>query len=193
MINFKKTIEHNNTFFIADTHFGDENIIAFENRPFENVEEMNDFLISAWNETVKQFLYKGEYPLEIYVLGDFGNDLVELEDISKILSKLNGKKYLVKGNHDRYTNDEYRSVGFDEVYDKPVLLDNFYILSHEPVYVSSNMPYANIFGHVHNNPIYKTFSEKHFCVSAERIGYKPINFNDVTDIMASEEIRLKNV
>ena len=32
-------------FFIADTHFGHKEIIGFENRPFENMEEMNEILI----------------------------------------------------------------------------------------------------------------------------------------------------
>lgn len=187
MINLNRNAEHNNRFFIADTHFGDKDIIAYENRPFKNVEEMNKAMADAWNITSLQFMCKTEsnYSPEFYVLGDFSNDRVELEEISKILSNLGGKKYLVKGNHDIYTNDEYRSAGFDEVYDKPILIDNFYILSHEPIYVNSNMPYFNIFGHVHNNPIYKNFSEKHFCVSAERIGYKPISLNSIVDIITN--------
>lgn len=42
------------------------------------------------------------------------------------------------------------------------------------------MPYANLFGHVHNNPIIKDYSSQHFCVSAERINYTPISFEDIT-------------
>lgn len=158
----------NKTFFIADTHFGEDNIRRYENRPFESVEEMNALLIKNWNSVVSS-------DDEVYVLGDFGADKKEAD----ILSRLNGIKYLVKGNHDVYSNEYYRKAGFAEVYDMPVLYKEFWILSHDSVYVNSNMPYANLFGHVHNNPIVKDYSTQHFCISVERINYTPIEFNEI--------------
>ena len=154
-----------NVYFIADTHFDDDNIRRYENRPFESADEMNEKLIENWN-TVAQ---KND---EVYVLGDFGGEGREKE----LLSRLNGIKYLIKGNHDVKSNEYYRSAGFKEVYDMPVLYKNFWILSHDAIYVNRNMPYANLFGHVHNNPIVKDFSSQHFCVCAERINYTPIEF-----------------
>ncbi|MBE7033832.1 MAG: phosphoesterase [Ruminococcaceae bacterium] len=156
-------------FFIADTHFGDDNIRRYENRPFESVAEMDNSLIANWNNAV------GENDT-VYVLGDFGAEGYEKE----ILSKLNGIKYLVKGNHDNKANDYYREAGFKEVYDLPVLFKNFWILSHDAMYVNKNMPYANLFGHVHNNPIIKDYSNQHFCVSVERINYMPISFDEIS-------------
>lgn len=155
-------------YFIADTHFSDASIMRYENRPFRDVQEMNENIIKNWNEVVAQ-------TDEVYMLGDFGASGQEIE----VLSKLNGAKYLVKGNHDTASNEYYRSVGFAEVYDKPIILENFWILSHEPLYVCENMPYANIFGHVHNSPLYKTFSKQHYCVSVERIEYTPISFETI--------------
>ena len=157
-----------NTFFIADTHFTENNIRLYENRPFGTVAEMDTVLIKNWNAAV-------EADDEVYVLGDFGADKNE----SDILSKLNGKKYLIKGNHDVYSNEYYRNAGFDEVYDMPILYKGFWILSHDAVYVNSNMPYANLFGHVHNSPIVKDYSSQHFCVSVERINYTPISFEQI--------------
>lgn len=152
-------------YFIADTHFGDERIRRYENRPFDNVQIMDRELIRCWNETVS--------PEDtVYVLGDWGN-------LSPTL--LQGTKYLVKGNHDTLTNQAYRDMGFAEVYDMPVILDEFWILSHEPLYVCENMPYANLFGHVHASPLYRTFSSQHYCVSVERIGYTPVSFQAVKD------------
>ena len=155
-------------YFIADTHFGDESIRRYENRPFDSAEEMDAALIQRWNAVVQE-------DDSVYILGDFavpGNE-------ASVLSRLRGKKYLVKGNHDGKSNEEYRRAGFCEVYDHPVILDNFWILSHEPLYVNTNMPYANLFGHVHGSPAYRDFSPQHYCVSVERIDYSPIAFDRI--------------
>lgn len=158
----------NKIFLIADTHFGDDNIRRYENRPFQTAESMDQQMIARWNEAV-------EREDRIYVLGDFGASGWE----RRLLEQLNGIKFLVKGNHDLQSNSYYREAGFAEVYDKPVILEGFWILSHEPLYVNANMPYANIFGHVHNSPLYRDFSAQHYCVSVERIGYTPISFEKV--------------
>ena len=155
-------------FFIADTHFSEESIMRYENRPFTNVENMNEELITNWNKLVGK-------EDEIYVLGDFGASGKEKE----ILNRLNGIKYLVKGNHDTQSNEYYRQAGFEEVYDCPIIVEGFWILSHEPLYINENMPYANLFGHVHNSPLFKDYSKQHVCVSVERLNYSPIGFGDI--------------
>lgn len=149
-------------FFIADMHFGDENILRYENRPFDDANSMNSVIINNWNSVVK----KDDL---VYVLGDVG--------ATDAIKSLNGTKYLVKGNHDTKPNEFYRNIGFEEVYDYPIIIDGFWILSHDALYVSENMPYANLFGHVHNSPIIKDYSNHHFCVSIERISYTPVNFD----------------
>ena len=156
------------TFFIADTHFSDKCILKYENRPFKNAREMDVDITDRWNIVV------GEKDV-VYHLGDFGAN----KNLWGYLNSLNGIKILIKGNHDTESNYTYRTSGFDEVYDHPIILDGFWMLSHEPLYVSSNMPYANIFGHVHNSPFIKDFSSHHFCVSVERINYTPIDFDTI--------------
>lgn len=52
-------------YFIADTHFSEESIMRYENRPFADVAEMDQKLLSRWNGIVKK-------DDEVYVLGDFG-------------------------------------------------------------------------------------------------------------------------
>ncbi len=155
-------------FFIADTHFSEESIMKYENRPFTSAESMNEVLIANWNGQVGK-------DDKVYVLGDFG--VAGLE--KQILDRLNGIKYLVKGNHDTQTNEYYRQAGFLEVYDNPMIIEGFWILSHEPLYVNENMPYANLFGHVHKSPLFKDYSSQHYCVSAERINYTPIEFEEI--------------
>lgn len=160
----------NKTFFIADTHFGDDNIRRYENRPFDSAEQMDEVIVKNWNSVVSD----GD---TVYILGDFGADGYEKE----MLAKLNGTKYLVKGNHDVKSNSEYRDAGFKEVYDLPVIFKNFWVLSHDAIYVNPNMPYANLFGHVHATPIVKDFSSQHFCACVERINYTPINFEKIIE------------
>ena len=143
-----------------------------------NSAEMNNELLIRWNNVVNQ-------DDEVYVLGDFGAEGQE----KVILNQLKGRKYLVKGNHDVKSNQYYRNAGFEEVYDHPIIIKEFWILSHEPLYVNSNMPYANLFGHVHNSPVIKTHSEQHYCVSVERIRYTPISLDDIISII---QVGLKN-
>ena len=66
-------------FFTADTHFNHSNIIEFCDRPFKDVEEMNETLITNWNSKV------GEND-EVYHLGDFGYG-----ELGGILNRLNGE------------------------------------------------------------------------------------------------------
>ena len=166
------------TFIIADTHFGHSNIIKYCNRPFTNVEDMDNQLIKNWNNVVS----KND---TVYHLGDFA--LGNIEKIAEYRSKLNGKIFLIMGNHDSYNIKKYYEAGFEKVYDKPIIYQDFFILSHKPLSTTENMPYVNIFGHVHNNPKYTNVGDNSFCVSIERINYKPILFNDITKIIRSKK------
>ena len=160
---------------IADTHFGSDRLRRYENRPFDTAEEMDRELIRRWNETVDE----GDL---VYHLGDFGAEGHEAD----VLAQLNGKVVLIKGNHETESNQYYRGAGFAEVYDMPVLYEGFWLLSHEPLYVNENMPYANLFGHVHANPLYRNYSRQHLCCSVERIDYRPIDFEEVRRLVTGE-------
>ena len=162
-------------YIIADTHFGDEKILRYENRPFDSVRKMDEFLIARWNEIVRE-------EDTVFVLGDFsvGTDGTDRE----ILSLLPGNKVLIMGNHDQQrTPSQWLGLGFSEISRWPIIYDGYYIFSHEPVYVCSNMPYANIFGHVHANPAFKDFSAQSYCVSVERTAYAPLLFEEVKQRM----------
>ena len=81
-----------NTFFTSDTHFGHANIIRLCNRPFKDVEEMNEKLVENWNRVVPE-------DGTVFHLGDFafgGSGLW-----NSVIPRLNGQIYLIIGNHDR--------------------------------------------------------------------------------------------
>lgn len=77
--------------FTSDTHFGHANIIKHCNRPFRDVHIMDAYLIAYWNQLVRP----GD---TIYHLGDFA--FATKDRVTDILSKLNGRKILIAGNHD---------------------------------------------------------------------------------------------
>ena len=90
--------------FISDTHFGHGNIIKYCNRPFENRDEMNEVLIETWNRYVKP----GD---RVIHLGDFG--FAPAAKIDELLTRLNGTKTLISGNHD--DSRVRRSPGWTDV------------------------------------------------------------------------------
>lgn len=157
-----------NVYFIADLHFFDNDIINIEGRPFDNYMTMNETIIHNWNSVVADDDI-------VYLLGDVAHEYSDVESLKTTLKRLNGKIVLIAGNHDFPWLSTYRELGI-EVITYSIILDNYWILSHEPVYVTERAPYANIFGHVHANPIYNTVSKRSCCVSAERVSYTPVSF-----------------
>lgn len=168
-------------FFLADTHFGDRNIIRYENRLFSSTGDMDNALIHNWNNIVSE-------KDKVFLVGDFS--AYGLEKSREICHQLNGEKFLVMGNHDTQNEQYYYECGFSGVSRYPIIYENFWIVSHEPLYINRNMPYANIFGHVHANPIYADFSEQSFCVSVERTDYKPVAFSEIERRIREEEDKI---
>ncbi len=78
-------------FFTADLHFGHKNVMAFDDRPFKDIESHDAELIDRWNNKVG-------IDDEVYILGDISwhNSTKTIE----ILKQLNGNLHLIKGNHD---------------------------------------------------------------------------------------------
>ena len=78
-------------YFTADMHFGHRAIINMQSRPFESVEEMNRVLLQNFNSVV----HKDD---TVYILGDICHHM-KIEDADELIRKMNGKKYLIIGNH----------------------------------------------------------------------------------------------
>lgn len=98
--------------FISDTHWGHANIIRYSKRPFSSVEEMNQKLIENWNARVA--------PEDtVYHLGDFA--FMKYEQFLRILARLNGKKHVIRGNHDKLISsnrhDLLKSGALDSIQD----------------------------------------------------------------------------
>ena len=91
-------------YITSDTHFAHKNILEYENRPFKDLSDMREQLILNWNSVVS------EDDIVIH-LGDFG--MCNKETATEILTRLNGKKILIKGNHDNHSDQWFLDAGFD--------------------------------------------------------------------------------
>lgn len=153
----------------SDIHLNHDKIRLYEQRPFDSEEKMNKGILNAWRRTVKKHD-------TIINLGDVSWRLNK-EWMANTLKNLPGYKVLVMGNHDRGKSVKWwLEVGFDEVYKYPIIYEDFYILSHEPLYVNESMPYVNVHGHVHSE---RTTNKQKFNVSVDSIGFEPISFEVV--------------
>ena len=140
---------------------------------------MTESLIKNWNSVV------GKNDI-VYVVGDFA--LCGKQKIIEICQRLNGRKRLILGNHDQASVNTYREAGFEFIYNHPIIVDGFYFVSHEPIIgLTPDGVFAQIFAHVHNDPIYATVTPRSFCVSAERINYTPIEFETIKAYMKEAE------
>jgi calcineurin-like phosphoesterase family protein len=165
------------TFFFSDPHFGHYNIIEYQSRPFQTTEDMDAAMIENWNRVVTP----GDH---VFLLGDVS--LHEPEKTYEILHRFNGTITLVLGNHDNRRAME-KTGRFELVSPYPILYDNFFLLSHEPVFVNEQCPFCNVHGHTHGNKFENTFLHVNVC--AECVDYTPISFGKVRKIV--EERLLK--
>jgi calcineurin-like phosphoesterase family protein len=161
-------MDPNSVFLISDFHLGHTNIIKYESRPFADVEEMSRVITAQWNKVIKS-----NDQLAI-ILGDFA--MGNRAKIEEAAGKLHGRKWLLLGNHDRHHGVKWwEERGFERAFEYPILFEEFFLLSHEPVYLNEHMPYANIHGHIHS----KTMTGGNYLnVSVEHLDYTPITFEE---------------
>jgi calcineurin-like phosphoesterase family protein len=182
-------------FLVSDTHFGHMGVCKFMRndgvtklRPWDSAEEMDEEMVKRWNETVK--------PTDkVYHLGD----VVINRKALKTLSRLNGDKVLIRGNHDIFRDDEYREY-FREL--RAYHIMNGMILSHIPIHEASLGRFGvNIHGHLHANRVKKPrgvdsrtgeilysdeIDPRYHCVCVETTDFAPILFEDVIKRIESE-------
>jgi len=181
---------------VSDTHFGHEKTCTVFKRddgsplrPFSSAEEMDEFMIKAWNERVKP-------NDKVYHLGD----VVISRKALNTLRRLNGDKVLIRGNHDIFKLSDY-TEHFRDVRGYHVM--NGMILSHIPVHEESLGRFGvNIHGHLHANRVMKIKHKgakpevdlRYHCVCVEQTDFAPILFEDVLKRIKEEggEVGFRN-
>lgn len=180
-------------YFISDTHFNHKNIMRFCDRPFVSLEEMEKQMIELWNNTVK------ENEL-VFILGDviFGGS----EIYERILPQLNGRKWLILGNHDYINIKQGFKKYFEKILNKAfITIDGVpIILNHEPLLCFTGQDKCKrwqLFGHVHTTKYLKKSCDSKklellctpsmYDVGADFNGYKPIGFKELKQIINEQK------
>ena len=176
------------TFLISDTHFGHAGVCKFlrndgvtKLRPWDDPEEMDEYMVRAWNERVRP-------KDKVYHLGDV---VINRKHLTT-LGRLNGDKVLIRGNHDIFKLEDYTPY-FRDIRGYHVM--SGMILSHIPVHEESLGRFGvNVHGHLHANRVMRRaestaeFMERgvrswidprYHCVCVELTDFAPILLEDM--------------
>lgn len=176
-------------FLYSDPHFGHQGVCKFlrndgvtKLRPWDTAEEMDEHLVKVYNERVKP-------NDKTYFLGD----VVINRKALPILSRLNGDKVLIRGNHDIFKDEDYTKY-FRSLRGYHVM--NGLILSHIPVHSESLGRFGcNIHGHLHANRVMRDLAlcgrndaidPRYHNVCVEMTDFAPILFEDVVKRIKEE-------
>lgn len=172
-------------FFTADQHYWHSNILDYCDRPFRNINQMNEQLIELHNKVVK--------PNDvIWVLGDYtlagGN---HFESVQRLTNRLNGVKHLVLGNHDKFKPFTYVGMGFQTVHtvEHLELLD--IMLAHDPAVANVRKDKLWFCGHVH-----KVFKHARNVVNVgvDQWNFMPVHLEELLEYAKAQDMEvLKNV
>jgi len=182
-------------FLVSDTHFGHAGVCRFTRadgsklRPWTDPDEMDEHLVRVWNERVKP-------QDKVYHLGD----VVINRKALRTLSRLNGDKVLIRGNHDIFSDTDYREY-FRELRAYHVM--NGMILSHIPLHEASLGRFGtNIHGHLHYQRVRRArgvnvrtgeilygddIDTRYWCACVEQLpDFAPILFEDAIKLIKAE-------
>lgn len=188
------------TWIFSDPHFNHKNIIKYCSRPFsfdaEGVDAMNRSIL----DSIEAVVPDGS---NLICLGDWAMMYSEeswdyIRTVMDELSSGHGYHvYTLLGNHDRGkyhgepTVKEFSRLPFEGVWEFPTIINDYLILSHEPVMLESNSIYVNLHGHIHDAKLvdcdtYKGGPVNHYvncCLDAN--GMKPLSLDVIIKNLSS--------
>lgn len=162
----------NDIHFTADPHFQHANIIKYCNRPFKDVEEQDETLITNWNSVVRPDGI-------IYIVGDFGFGSLE-----RILRRLNGTKFLVLGSHDKSAQSCSKYFAKMSPLMEITVEDQPIVLCHYAMRVWGKSHYGSwhLYGHSHGK---LEGQGKSFDVGVDSHNFFPWSFEEIKKEMNS--------
>lgn len=175
-------------FFTSDHHFGHSNIIRFCDRPFRDVDEMNEELIRRWNARIGP-------DDEVYHLGDLA--LMSAEGFHALMARLNGTKYLIVGNHDSTALGAKKWFKWVKEYHELKVSDperpggvQRIVLFHYAMRVwrGDHRGTWHLYGHSHNNLPEKA-DQLSFDIGVDANDYYPLSYEEVKARMLRKDWR----
>ena len=169
-------------FYIGDPHLGHEAIIRLCDRPFANVDEMDETIISNWNGRVTN-------SDTVFILGDMMFRM--RKDPSEYLSRLKGHKILILRNHD--ANWIWREgaskhltthVSMMELIDRnrKVVLCHYPMLTWPNIRRGSYMVYGHLHGNRENDPCLRYGLKPQLLNSCVEVnGYQPVTLDEMIE------------
>lgn len=155
----------------SDHHFLHNRIIEICQRPFENIDEMNEQMVERWNSLI------GKEDI-VYYLGDFAiekhNMKIAREKLSVILNALNGQKILIAGNHDEAYLNFYLDYFYDIVNYFELMVDGRrVVMCHYPFeeWRDSRRGSIHLHGHLHGGQCAKI--ENRYDIGADTNNFYP--------------------
>lgn len=189
--------ESENIFFTSDTHFNHSNILKYCKRPFSSIEEHDEELIKRWNDKVPK---NGI----VFHLGDvaFGSK----KKVSDILNMLNGKIYLIIGNHDwahSFVDNKKIFKGMTQqmnmmIGNRHVILNHCPFLAFPGAWRGEKATYQ-LFGHVHTSPYtdegldqqrMKYLFPTQYDVGVDNNNFTPVSWKEVDQIIHNQMMSL---
>ena len=163
--------------FTSDLHLNHRAVVSMCGRPFKTVDEMNDILIRNFNERVK----KNDI---VYILGDIAHRTPVIE-VNNFISRLNGKKILCKGNHDK----RYDSSLFEGIYDfLEISVHGVNIsLMHYPMmsWPKSRHGSIHLHGHIHSKGDYNLQQKEdgilRYDVGVDANNFYPVSITEIKE------------
>jgi calcineurin-like phosphoesterase family protein len=178
----------------ADQHWNHAGIIRLANRKFDDINHLNEHMISEWNAVVRA----GD---DVYHLGDFTRDL---DDALALLLRLNGRISIIRGNHDRWIGDleEDNRLSVDLTILPPLARLNFnhtkIWLSHYPLraWEGSFKGSMHVYGHTHNT-LEADRLPRSMDIGVDAVGFRPLSIEAIwrrldKDPILPEEQRIRN-
>ena len=174
-------------YYISDLHFGHDRVIQMDQRPFSNVDRMDQALIERWNAQVQD-------DDEVYVIGDFCYRSKHPE--AWYLRQLRGRKHLVIGNHDSKLLKNSVALEFFETVQQIASIDDdgrWIIMCHYPMveWPGSRRNSYHIYGHIHNR-----INQTHYIMSTRDRAYNagcmlhnfaPVTLQELIDSVPTAE------
>ncbi len=174
-----------NIYFTSDHHFGHKNIIKFSERPFADIDEMDETMVKKWNEKVGP-------DDEVYHLGDVG--LCSSGKLRKILDQLHGKIYLINGNHEKsaqachsrfeWIKDYFELTIKDEEFERG---EQLIVLFHYAIkeWNASHWGTYHLYGHSHGS-LTDDPNSLSFDIGVDCHDFYPLSYEEVKAIMKTK-------